>query len=108
MSTDVEVRLNGAPNAMGLSNVAELGAILSAAGLDAVQVKALTNKLQEDSLHLALSSTPEIISKIQDIQNAKVAIVMDRVTALQGLMGYVHKDTVLALMRTLISPGINR
>src|SRR4029079_13905202 len=103
MSQQVEVQHLTADQGLTVGDVAALGGDLTAAGI--VETRALVAEMQQLGVQMALASAPKILSRIQEIQAARVRQMLYEVQLLPIMMGYVRPDSVLQItQRVAVAP----
>ena len=106
MNTDLDVQVpiehipNGGINAQDL---ATLGAMLAAHGLNQVQVQGLVARMQKMGVQVALNTLPAVLEDIRRIQEGRIWEMINRVQALASMGGFVSKNQVIQILTTVAS-----
>jgi hypothetical protein len=102
MSTDLQVKVEHVSNGgINAQEIASLGAILAAHGLDQMQVQGLVARMQKLGVQVALGTLPEMLEDIRRIQESRIWGAISQVQALSSMGGYIRRDQVLLILNGL-------
>lgn len=104
MNSQVE-QVNTTPNgtSLDMQSVAMLGAALAGMGLEAMEVQGLLASVHRVSLQTAVSSMSDVLDKVSKIQRSKIIDIVNRISMLPSMYGYVNKLAVLNIINTSLS-----
>lgn len=98
--TEVEI-VNGnmprvAPYEQG--NLVELGTMLHEMGLGALEARGVIEEIQALVNATVLAAVPKMMARVQTAHRERMAILAHRVRMQTTVMGWVSRDTVLAMI----------
>lgn len=98
-------QVNAMPNgnSLDMTSVAMLGATLAGLGLEALEVQGLLASVQKTSMQTAMNAMPEVLGKIAQVQRAKAVDIVNRISLLPSMYGYVNKLAVLNIINSVLS-----
>jgi hypothetical protein len=86
------------PMAMNAQDLSEVGALLTAAGYTAMEVRAFMAELQQMSANVTVAMLPKILDKIRKINTAQYLEIISRMRALPTMGGYISRERATALI----------
>jgi len=101
MTNEVEVAYLEPKRMLTPGDLVDLGNDLQAAGI--IEGRALVAKLQESANQIILSGIQPILDQIRRVQDARLRQIEAEVLLMKQFMGYVDRDAVLRLIRTVIN-----
>lgn len=99
----VEVQYVRPTAALNPQDLAELGALQAVNGMSTRQVRAFVAKVQQFAAQAALAMAPDMMEQIRQIQEARLAEIYTRIRLLPMKLGYVNRDSVLAIIQSVAS-----
>lgn len=97
--TEVQVQANNNNH----QAMAELGARVANNGYSVMETRALIALIQEAASQTVMNVTPQIMDKVSEIHAARVRELQSRLRQLPASFGYVHRDSVLAVISSVMS-----
>lgn len=100
--TDLEVvqNVDAMPgNGISPQDMASLGAMLTAAGLNRLQVQGLISRVHKVALKTTLDTLPETLDDIRQIQEARLWKIINMIRTLPVMAGYVSRDRVIQIIQ---------
>jgi hypothetical protein len=104
MSSDIQVSVEHIPNGgINAQDLASLGAMLAAHGLNQTQVQGLVARMQKMGVQVALATLPSVLEDIRRIQEARIWEMINRIQTLPVMAGYVNRNQVVQILSTIAS-----
>lgn len=82
-------------------DLAELGALQVMNGMTSNEVRAFIAKVQQFAVQSALAMAPDLLEQIRKIQEARLVEIYTRIRLLPIKLGYVSRDSVLAIIQSV-------
>lgn len=102
MTNDLEVRVEHVPNGgINAQDIASVGAMLASHGLNQVQVQGLIARMQKLGVQVAIGSLADILEDIRRIQEARIWEMVNRVSTMPTVGGFVNKNHVITILTTV-------
>lgn len=83
----------------GQEDLAELGAVLAAAGWTTLEARALITQIQQVGTQTALNMAPQILEQVRLINAARLSALYTQIKMLPNMAGYVSRDRVLQIVQ---------
>lgn len=100
---DIPAPLNRSP-LLGQQDFAELGAILTTAGLPAAAARAFVAQVQQTAIQAAIASSTDLLGTLNRVHAARVADLYQRIQLLRATVpGYVRRDQVLMAIQQVFT-----
>jgi|SRR5262245_12656526 len=85
------------------ADLVEFGALGRELGLGTLETRALTQELQEIATRAVMGAIPRAFERVRKVQEARLAELAIQVRMHSNVMGYVSRETVLALISRVMN-----
>lgn len=84
-------------------DLAELGALVRAAGFTTLEARALVADVQQMAAQSALGMAPKLLEKVRKVQEARMHQIYTQIRLLPSQFGYVSRDRVLTIVTSTMN-----
>lgn len=97
----VEVQYLDPAPMLNPQDLVELGALQATNGMTIPETRAFVAECQQLAAQMALASAPKMLDRIRQIQEKRFLEIYTKIRLLPNAMGYVRRDSVLAIIQTV-------